>query len=107
MYSQSQPNGSDCGLFATELIHGNYPSRCHFDVSSLGGHLLDCLEKGNLSRFKSTKTRRITLGNVIKQSITEKIYCVCRMVNDKLRPMIECDLCQNWFHVVLKLDGKN
>ncbi len=34
---------------------------------------------------------------------------MCRMVNDKLRPMIECDLCQNWFHldcVGLKLDGE-
>ncbi len=56
---QSQPNGSDCGLFAiafaTELIHGNDPFRCHFDVSSLRGHLLDCLENGKIQVHKHKK----------------------------------------------------
>lgn len=100
---QVQPNGSDCGLFAiasaTELVHGCDPVLCHWDNEKMRQHLLCCLENGYISRFPCTKRRRVPLGSRIKKSVCEEIFCRCRTINDKRRPMISCDACLKYFHM--------
>ncbi len=29
---------------------------------------------------------------------TQELFCVCRMPDDGVRPMIQCDSCSDWFH---------
>ena len=98
----AQPNACDCGLYAiayaTELVHGCDPALCLFDNGDMRQHLLCCLEKGHLSCFPCTKKWRIPIGSKVKTTIEECIYCTCRRVNDKTRPMIECDNFYKWFH---------
>jgi len=97
-----QPNSNDCGLFAiafaTELVHGRDPSLCHFNTSAMRQHLVGCLNEGHLSCFPLKKRRRIPLGSKVKKSVQEHIYCTCRTINDKMRPMIACTNCCKWYH---------
>ena len=101
MNTQLQSNSNDCGLFAvafaTELVCGGDPTRCRFIEGELRRHLLKCLENHVMSRFPS-KPRRISFGGMVKSSVAETIYCVCRMVNDPSQVMIECGTCYKWFH---------
>ena len=34
----------------------------------------------------------------MKKSVQESIYCMCRTINDRMRPMIACDNCCKWYH---------
>ena len=99
---QCQPNGSDCGLFAiafaTELVHDQDPALCHFDTTCLRQHLLNSFDRDQLDRFPLLHTRRIPLGRKLKKSQKEKIYCICRTVNDVTRSMIQCSQCGRWYH---------
>ena len=61
-------------------------------------HLLHCLENGMLTEFPC-RQRRVPLGNRIKKSISEEIYCTCRTLNDVKRPMIQCDNCRRYYHM--------
>ncbi len=98
---QKQSNSSDCGLFAvafaTELVYGGSPCSCIFDVTVLRSHLLECLEKGFLTSFPS-KAKRVGFGKIVKWSSRDAINCTCRMVEDSLRPMIQCRSCKKLFH---------
>ena len=97
-----QPNSSDCGVFAiacaTELTYGFDPAKCCWEVPLMRQHLLSCLEARKMSRFPVSKKRRIPLGRRVKYMTSEMIYCVCRMPNEKLRPMVRCEKCLEWFH---------
>ena len=99
MNVQPQDNGNDCGLFAiayaTELANRHDPTRCHWSTGSLRSHLLSCFEKQSMSQFPVEKER---MSNRTRKSIKEDIFCVCRMPNDKDRPMIRCDNCHQWYH---------
>ena len=102
MNIQTQPNLNDCGLFAlacsTELVHGFDPVLCSFNTTSMRPHLLACLEAGYISRFPCTKRRRVPFGSQVRKTCKESMYCICRMPNDKSKPMIRCDQCRKWFH---------
>ena len=99
---QVQANSYDCGMFAiafaTEIAHGHNPILAQFDVTKLREHLIECFEKGHLTRFPCTKQRRIPLSSRVQHYFQEPIYCVCRTVNDPSLPMIACDFCKEWFH---------
>ena len=49
----SQPNGSDCGVYAiaaaTELAYGYDPVFCHWDTISMRAHLLGVRNHGAFS----------------------------------------------------------
>ena len=102
---QAQPNGSDCGVFAiafaTELAYGCDPTRSNFMVDGMRQHLISCLEGKEMFRFPCSKQRRIPLGSRViqKKSVKEAIYCSCRMINDKRKPMIVCDSCKKYLHM--------
>ena len=102
MNIQPQPNLNDCGFFALacarELVHGFDPVFRYFDCAAMRPHLLTCLETGHLNRFPCIKQRWVPLGCRVMKSSKEPIYCICRMPNDKTKPMISCDQCMKWFH---------
>ena len=102
MNIQTKLNSSDCGLFAiacaTELVCGKDPVLCHWEPLQMRPHLIQCLVNGTMQRFPSTKKRRIGFGQRVRKSESEKLYCICRLPNDKLRPMIKCSLCGKWYH---------
>ena len=97
-----QPNCCDRGAFVivcvTELVYGFDPSLCCWNVALMRRHLLSCFESGKMIRFPITKTRRVPFGRRVKYMVSEKVYCVCRMPNERLRPMIQCENCFEWFH---------
>ena len=102
MNAQVQPNGYDCAVYAlaaaTELAYGCDPLICRWDCDQMREHLVACLEQGKLLRFPSLGKRRIALGSRVRKSTQEQIFCICKTLNDKKRPMIACDLCTKWFH---------
>lgn len=102
MNVHSQPNLTDCGLFAlafaTELVHGEDPVLCSFDCSAMRLHLLQCLEAGFVERFPRKKLRRVPFGSRVKKPSREPIFCTCRMPNNKEKAMIECNNCKKWYH---------
>ena len=55
---QQQPNGSDCGVFAsafaTCLVHYQTPEALQFDRSIMHQHLLECLVAGKMTLFPAT-----------------------------------------------------
>ena len=63
---QSQPNSSDCGLFAiacaTELAGGFDPATCYWSCSQMRSHLMQGLITGKLRQFPSTKQCRVPFG---------------------------------------------
>ena len=52
---QQQPNGNDCGVFAsafaTCLVHYQTPETLQFDRSIMRQHLLECLVAGKMTLF--------------------------------------------------------
>ena len=102
---EGQRNTFDCGVLAiasaTELAHGQDPVLCSWDTSRvMRDHLLSCLENGHMTRFPTTRRRRVGLGKRVRKSIKENVYCDCMMPNDKDKPMIQCDFCKKWFHLL-------
>ena len=96
MNIQTQTNTSDCGLFsiacATELVEGHDPVVCHWDQAKMRPHLMKCLVEGKMLRFPCSKQRRIGLGQRVRNSEKEQLYCMCRLPNDKVRAMIEAGI---------------
>ena len=102
MNIQTQTNSSDCGVFAlaaaVELVEGHNPVVCYWDCTRMRSHLLQCLMEGRMIRFPLIKQRHIRFGQSIRKSEVEKIYCLCRMPNDKALQMVECTRCLKWYH---------
>ena len=44
------------------------------------------------------KTYSIMLGTRVRKTQTVEVLCICRTMNEKTRPMIECESCLKWFH---------
>ncbi len=85
-----QPNLIDCGLFAlanlTELSYRGDPARRQWDVPNMRAHLKECFEMGMMQRFPIVKERRIH-KRLEPPLIPDKIYCICKMPNDKSIPI--------------------
>lgn len=102
MNIQAQTNSHDCGIFAvacaTSIVHGIDPVLCQWESHQMREHLVQSLEKKQLTPFPIVKERRVTLGRRVRSSVTERIYCTCRTPNYDKKPMIKCDHCLKWFH---------
>ena len=102
MNIMSQPNLYDCGIFsianAIEIACGRNPAKCVWDLVKARHHLIQCLEEGRIDRFPKIKERRVPFWGAIKTSEEENIYCTCRMPYDNVTDMIQCCLCNKWFH---------
>lgn len=95
-----QKGSTDCGLYAiammTSIAHNDNPVNLIYNQQNMRIHLEQCFEKGMLEKFPFSKTRRIT-----KQFSSETevfVYCKCRLPDSGGR-MIECDDCQEWYHI--------
>ncbi len=97
-----QPNSYDCGVIAianaTELLFGNNPAKCVWDVSKMREHLIQCFQQQKITRFPILRERRIPFGHSVKNFVIEDIHCTCRMPEDHSKSMIECSMCKKWFH---------
>ena len=60
LFSQSKRDASSCGLFAiaftVEVLHSESPMDANFHVAAMRVHLMDCLERGVLTRFPQDNT---------------------------------------------------
>ena len=98
---QKQSGGCDCGLFAlafaTALVNGTNPGICFFDQGRMRRHLYQCLTQGKMEQFPMLKSNgaeaKINSEDIIK------VYCSCRMPEVDGIDMVQCNQCQEWFHL--------
>lgn len=100
-----QKNSYDCGLFAiavaTDIIHGRNPGKSRWSTPDMRPHLIQCLEKANITPFPITEEREIRFCRTLKFFRNIEVHCACRMPfdpNEDGGDMIKCNLCGIWFH---------
>ena len=75
---QMQQGCDDCGLFAiafaTSLARGEQPGSFFYQQKAMRKHLVDCLEKQNITAFPIQKIRRH--GSKVRHSANMPIHCV-------------------------------
>ena len=100
---QMQQGCDDCGLFAiafaTSLARGEQPGSFFYQQKAMRKHLVDCLEKQNITAFPIQKIRRH--GSKVRHSANIPIHCVCRLPKLEGIKMIECSYCGTWYHIDL------
>ena len=94
---QTQPNTSDCGVFAIAftmaICNGQNPEEISFFVPRMRRHLKQCLEEGVMRHFPS-KPR--TCRRRTKRIEELFIFCHCRLQEEG--NMCACHKCHEWFH---------
>ena len=97
---KKQVGGKDCGFFAiasaVHLCEGWLPELCDWDQAAMRDHLRKCLQVGSMTSFPVVAKCRASTG--IVHEITEKVYCHCKLPEDKSRFMVQCGKCKDWFH---------
>lgn len=93
---QSQKGSSACGLFAlaflVSICEGHDPAVKFYSQLEMRSHLLKCLENNAVVEFPSSSAR--VPNEPIKEALP--IYCLCLSV--EAGNMIQCDLCDRWYH---------
>ncbi len=97
---QQQSGSVDCGLFAIAYAFhaalGDDVSQLRFNQSQMRRHLLKCFSQQELTPFPETQ-------NSVSTSATKHhfvhLYCSCRRPESYDRFMIQCDACDEWYHV--------
>jgi hypothetical protein len=59
------------------------------------------LEKALVAAFRPSKASKLARRKTIQPPVkmaSVPVYCLCRLPYDVTRFMIECDMCQDWFH---------
>ena len=102
---QQQNGCKDCGVFsiafATELCSGNDPRKASFIQNDMRPHLFKCLNTGTLERFPQYSpqaVKTICIHRCEPENITRELYCICRMPDHYDKRMVQCTLCQAWYH---------
>ena len=89
-----------CGLmsiaYATCLIFDQDPVNLRFDQSQMRTHLLKCLENGMVHPFPVVSHRSVC--HQILCNIEKALYCTCWQIYIEGDLMIQCTLCEGWFH---------
>ncbi|XP_065681701.1 uncharacterized protein LOC124811080 [Hydra vulgaris] len=89
-----------CGFYAiancVTLCLGKDPCNFTYKESVMRQHLLTCLEKKHIIQFpvESFRTVRKSVIRVSRNSL----YCLCRTIFMSSDSMIQCTLCNEWFH---------
>ena len=98
---QQQSGSLDCGIFtvafAVELCQGNDPVEVLFCQNEMRNHLVSCLDIGKFQSFSRMK-RRIKRAQMKNEYIIYAVYCFCRYPDIYDENMIECPICQEWYH---------
>ena len=102
---QRQTDGRACGLFAIAnayaLCNNMKPEDCAWDQNGLDDWLEQCLRDEGMFPPPVTMPHRKSKG--IVHTEVERVYCTCRLPNNKAHGMIACDGCGEWYH--LKCEG--
>ena len=95
--TQLQVGTSDCGLFAiayaTELAFGHNPASSAYCQEQMRRHFEQCIANKQLIPFPS---KTVKSGRPRTEQL--KIYCICRMPDDKKEKMAQCCKCKEWYH---------
>ena len=101
MHCPQQTGSNDCGLFAiahaTELCFGGNPSSVIYDQASMRKHLLNCFLQDKLTPFPKEDVR-VEISSEVDGISEIKVYCSCRLPEDKKQRMAKCMKCSEWFH---------
>lgn len=97
---QKQIGSNDCGLFAiavaTSLCYGILPQDCAWDQGKMRQHLSECFKQGQLTLFpQAQKARKHKTYTRVEQL---EVFCHCRQPYNGDVFMIQCEICQDWFH---------
>ena len=96
---QIQSGSEDCGLFAiataTALVLNKQPGNICFDQLKMRRHLMQCFENGKITMFPMKKRRFI---NRKDRMLNFKVFCICRMPEDRDVNWIQCSTCKEWYH---------
>ena len=96
--------------FMLSLLQLSWPDPvpCSWDVEQMREHLIHCLESGLMTRFPQlTNKRHVRFTTGVLKSFSFVLYCTCRTINDKSKSMIECCMCQKWYHKKCLLMKRN
>ena len=99
---QRQCGGSDCALFAiancTALCMGEDPQLLRYNQWQMRQHLEKCYELGTMQLFPHQKIVPRVKRQRVCASFTVVVYCLCRQVYTNGSAMIQCHVCQEWYH---------
>ena len=99
---QRQTGGVDCGLYSTAFAYhaaiGHDLGKIAFDQGRMRQHLLHCLEKQLLSPFPLSPLPPAQVKRSPKKQLVVNLYCICEMLESYNSKMVQCDMCQKWFH---------
>ena len=97
--SQQQSGAVDCGLYsiatAYHAARGDDVSKVKFAQDELREHVAMCFEQMELTPFPTTTTAVVRCR---EKRFNIELYCCCRMPESFDRQMIQCDICEGWFH---------
>ena len=84
----------------TSICNGQDPAVVLYKQNAMRKHILNSIEDRVMTAFLSSASRHPKAS--IRNNIP--VYCICRHTNDDSK-MIQCDICQQWFHVAcMKID---
>ena len=97
---KKQHGGYDCEVYAiayaTALSYGKDPATHHYNQENMRTHLRSCLLARKLNVFSH---RVISASGGFRSVEKLPVFCLCRMPEIDGFPMIECSICQEWFHI--------
>jgi hypothetical protein len=100
MNSCKQTKRGNCGLFAIAfaetILSGKDPCNVVYDEDCMRPHLITCFIEGVIRPFpvRMFKTSR----RQIVRTQSMPLLCICRTVNVRSKPMVQCHRCKEWFH---------
>ena len=57
---------------------------------------MSCIEQHDLKLFPFSSLCRSRENFAMR--VEEKIFCICRKINNPIKGVIKCDSCCNWYH---------
>ena len=68
----------------------------HYNQENMRSHLRSCLLARKLKVFPH---KAISVSGCFRSTEKVPVFCLCRMPEIDGLPMIECSICQEWFHI--------
>ena len=97
---QQQTAGTlTCGVFAIAFAYhfcrGDSIEKLSFSEGEMGEHLVQCLNEQKFGPFPYTTSK---VQRCRRKHIFVHLYCTCLQPEWIDTKIIQCDLCQEWFH---------
>ena len=78
-----------------ELCRSKDPSEIEWCVDQMRGHLITCMESGEITSFPTKQCVRIPDPMQVSRV---QLHCVCRLPERRGQKMVLCSSCNRWFH---------